>query len=85
MLSAWWSSGADGRARVLRHMLGRADAALAILEKLDLLNRFSESARLCVLATLLAHAGTAPSPLTRNEGVVSLVSGFSCAQEPSTT
>lgn len=35
-----------GRARALRLVLGRARANLAVLEKLDLVNRFAESARL---------------------------------------
>ena len=43
---AWWASGAAGRARALRLELDRTEAQVAILEKLDLLNRFSESARL---------------------------------------
>jgi DNA polymerase zeta len=46
VLCGWWGSSLADRARAVRTLLGRCDAALAILEKLDLLNRYAESARL---------------------------------------
>lgn len=46
MLNGWWCSSLSSRARAIRTVLDRARASVAVLCKLDIINRYSESARL---------------------------------------
>lgn len=46
VLNGWWHSSLSSRARAIRTVLDRARASVAVLCKLDIINRYSESARL---------------------------------------